>query len=63
MEQQTILKSKLVFPDSSKGSGQQSVSQEAKEFIARCLARDPANRPGVLEILSSDPYFLSHTRA
>ena len=52
LTQQTILKASLEFPTEPK------VSKESKEFIARCLARDPRNRPSVLQVFD-DPFFAS----
>jgi tousled-like kinase len=50
LEQQTIVNSKLSFPDKP------TVSAETKAFIGRCLSRDPSNRPAVMEIFQ-DPFF------
>ena len=44
LSQQTILKASLQFPTDPK------VSAESKEFIARCLSRDPSNRPTVMQV-------------
>jgi len=52
LQEGTLLQANLVqFPDTPK------VSDEAKDLIRKCLARDHRARPDPLTILDSHPYF------